>query len=97
MLFVDELSRDRNLDDRVQRQGVHAPGRQEGLRREIAAQDLQEDGNTGRDKGRAVDEELRPVLSQQVSYTAYCIRSLYRIRVRPGWRGDLRRRGSGSS
>ena len=43
VLFVYETSRDRDLDDRVQRQGVHAPGLQQGLCREIAAQDLQEE------------------------------------------------------
>ena len=32
VLFDDEPSRDSDLDDRVQREGVHAPGWQEGLR-----------------------------------------------------------------
>ena len=83
-LFVDEPYRDRDLDDRVQQEGVHAPGRQERLRHDIAPQDLQEDGNTGRDKGQVIDEDLRPVLSQPVSHTAYSTRSPYRIGARPG-------------
>ena len=37
-LFVGEPSRDRDLDDRVQREGVHAPGQQERLHRQIVAQ-----------------------------------------------------------
>ena len=91
MVFVYESSRDRDLNDRVQREGVHTPGRQEGLRRQITAQDRRRTGTLHGAKG-AVDGDLSPVLSQPVSHTAYYTRSLYRIGARPCWGSDLRRR-----
>ncbi len=50
-----------DLDGRVLRERIDATGRQEVLGGLRAAQDLQEDGDGGRNKGGIVDEEVRGV------------------------------------
>ena len=70
VLFVDEPSRGCNRE--MTKLSVYTlPGGRRDCAMTFATQDWQEDRNTGRDQGYAVNEELRPVLSQPVSHTAY--------------------------
>ena len=52
---------ERDLDRRVRGEGVHAAPREQVRRGGRAREDLEEDGDGGRDEGRAVDEELGAV------------------------------------
>ena len=57
-------SRERDLDGRVVREGVDAAAWEKVCCALGAREDLEEDGDRGRNEGRAIDEELGTVLSQ---------------------------------
>lgn len=66
---TDHASRDRQLDSSVPRQGEHAACGQKRLSRHVATENLEQDGNAGREERGAVHGELAgaEVLSTKAS------------------------------
>lgn len=71
MRTTHDTTRDGDLYARARREVEHAPSGQEGLRGDVPAEDLEQDGERRRDKALAVDEEVSAVLvTIRVSTTA---------------------------